>query len=99
MKIEIEIDDIDYGSVAATLMPVVGAKLQDNGNPLVKMLAARATDGEFIAKTVNALPQSFKDELLVTLLNKNEERMCGTVMKFAEKKGMKFKIKSVRAKL
>ncbi len=99
MKIEIELDSIDYGSVAATLLPVVGAKLSDNGNPLIKMLVAKASDGKFVRNTVNALPQRFKDELLVALLNKNEERMRETVRKLAVSKGMDFHIKSVKASL
>ena len=99
MKIEIELDSIDYGSIAAVLLPAVGKKLQDNGNPLVKMLAAKADDSEFVRNTVNALPQRFKDELLVTLLNKNEERMRGHVTRFAESKGMRFNIRSVKASL
>jgi len=99
MKIEIELEDIDYGSVAAALLPVVGSKLQDAGNPVVRMLAAKANDRQFIENTVNALPQRFKDELMVTLLNKNEERMRDSVTRFALGKGMRFRIRSVRASL
>ena len=99
MKIEIELDDIDYGSVAAALMPVVGEKLKDAQNPMIRMLAARAGDSDFIIRTVNALPQDFKDKLIVSLLNKNKERMRASVTKFALSKGMRFRIRSVRASL
>ncbi len=99
MKIEIELDDIDYGSLAAVLLPKVGSKLKESGNPVISMLAARAGDSTFVRNTVNALPQDMKDKLVVSLLNKNEERMRESVMKFAQGRGMHFRIKSVKASL
>lgn len=97
MEIRIQIEDIDYGGLAAALLPKIGDRIRGSSNPIVELLLSKADDAEFVRKTVNAFPQRVKDEFAVMLLNKNEDKMIESLTKLGESKGISFDIKSVRA--
>ena len=43
-------------------------------------------------KMIDMLPQETKDEIAVMLVNKNKEKIIESVMEYAEKKGISFRI-------
>lgn len=95
MKITIELNDIDYGALAEQLLPLVQAGLaqkDDAGSAILSKLAGMPP--AFAGKMVDMLPQETKDEIAVMLVNSNKEKIMDSVLEFAAKKGLSFRIDS-----
>ena len=93
MKITMEINDIDYGAIAEQLLPLVGDKLSDKDGISNTMLAKFLVMPPSVAKSmINLMPQKTKDEILVTLINKQKERIVEKVTETAREKGIFFTI-------
>lgn len=99
MEIRIHVENIDYGSLAAVLLPKIGDRIRDSSNPILRLLLSKADDAEFVRNTVNSFPQRIKDEFTVMLLNKNEEKMIENLTGLGASNGISFDIKSVKAEM
>lgn len=93
MKITIELDNIDYGALVEQLLPLVGDKLSDKDGISNTILAKFLSMPPSVAKSmINLMPQSKKDELAVSLLNKHKETITRKITQTAKDKGFSFKI-------
>lgn len=93
MKITLELNDIDYGALVEQFLPLVRDNLAEKDGAGAAILAKIAGMPPAMAsKIVNLLPQKTKDEIAITLVNKNRGKIIETVLEHAEKKGLSFKI-------
>ena len=93
MKITLDINDIDYGALVEVFLPLVHDKLAEKDGTGTAILAKIAGMPPSIAgKMIDMLPQETKDEIAVMLVNKNKEKIVESVMEYAEKKGILFRI-------
>ena len=101
MKITLEIDDLDYGSVIAALLPMVHEKLErDDGSVSNKILAKLTALPPSIAKKmVNLMPKETQNEIVVLLINKNKEKILDLVTKLAKKKEISVQIGNLEAEI
>ena len=101
MKITLEINDLDYGSVVAALLPMVHEKLEkEDGSVTTKILSKLTAVSPSIAKKmVNLLPKETQNEIVVLLINKNKDKILDLVTKLAEKKDVSLQIGNLEAEI
>ena len=102
MKITLEIDDLDYGSVIAALLPMVHEKLEkdDDGSVGSKILSKLTALSPSVAKKmVNLLPKDTQNEIVVLLINKNKEKILDVVTNLAKKKEVSVQIGNLEAEI
>ena len=94
MKITLEINDLDYGSVVAALLPTVHEKLEkDDGSVGTKILSKLTSLSPSIAqKMVNLLPRETQNEIAVLLINKNKDKILEMASSLAREKGISVRI-------
>lgn len=86
MEIRIKIDEINYGALVAKYLPLLGEKLQEKEGTAAKILAGLSKLPPSIAKTtLDALPESTKDEIALLLINKNKEKIVLSAMDYCRK--------------
>jgi len=93
MKIILDINDIDYGAFVELLLPTVRDKLAEKdgiGSAILAKIAGMPPS--FAKKMIDILPKETKDEIAVMLVNKNKEKIIETVMEYAGKNGLSFRI-------
>lgn len=93
MKITLELSDIDYGALVEQFLPLVRDKLAEKDGAGAAILAKISGMPTSIAvKMMDVFPQETKDEIAVMLVNKNKEKIIETVLEYAAKKGLSFRI-------
>ena len=97
MKLTLEINDIDYGGLVETLLPLVRDMLAGQDGTAAAILSKIAEmPPETAGKMVNMLPQKTRDELILLLLNKNKEKIIRAAEGTAAKNGIHFRIDEFR---
>lgn len=86
MEIRVKIDEISYGDLVAKFLPLIGEKLQEKDGTASKILAGLAKLPPSIAKTtLDALPESTKDEIAILLINKNKDKIIISATDYCRK--------------
>ncbi len=98
LEFKVSIDELDYGAVAAMLLPIVKEKAA-SGNKAVKLLLGLAdASGELPRKAVNSLPQSVKDEMVVMLVNNYKDKLIEMVENKAAAKNISVTVNDLEAR-
>lgn len=93
MKITLELNEIDYGTLVEQILPLVKNKLAAKEGKGAQILGKLAEASPTLAGSmVDMLPQTIKDEIAVMLVNQNKERIVSAIMEYAQKKGLSFRI-------
>ena len=96
MQIKLNVHNIDYGSLAVSLLPMIGDKLKQHENPAIRLLSGVAKMPPAIIRgTIDRLPQETKDEVVALLINHNEERLKAALTSFAQNQGISFEISGI----
>ena len=96
IKLEIEIDDIDYGALAKELAPMAGDALQNRGNPLAALLQSGAA-GPVARAVLDRTPKSAKDKLAAELIAVSHRKLIDMLELAAARKGVRLRIGRIRA--
>ena len=101
MKITLEINDLDYGSVVAALLPMVHEKFEkDDGSVGTKILSKLTSLSPSIAKKmVNLLPRETQNEIAVLLINKNKDKIVDIATKLATERDISVHIGNLEAEI
>lgn len=98
-EFRITVSDIDYGAAAELLLRMIGEKADASENKALKLLSGAANAaGALPKKAVNALPQSVKDEILISLVNNYKDKLIATVESKAAAKGVALTIEEIGAR-
>ena len=98
-ELKLLVDEVDYDSLAETLLPLVQDKLRDSGGMLGGMLSGSPEMAAAMARTaLRAMSQEKKDELLVQLVTKNRDKLLQKGGELAEKNGIKLHLYDVSAR-
>ena len=92
MKITLDINDIDYGALVELFLPIVKEKLAEKGGAGIAILPRIMPLLIAGKKIIDILPQETKDEIAVMLVNINKEKIMESIVEYAEKKGLSFRI-------
>lgn len=97
IEVKIKVSDIDYGSAADVLLPVLLEKLSGNADPLTAGLLAKlkGLSGGAAKAALSFFPQDIKDELAVTCMNHYNDEISRIMVSFAEQKGIGLQVSSV----
>lgn len=96
MEIKLKVDHIDYGSLAVSLLPLIGDKLKEHEKPAVRLLSGVAKMPPAVIRgTIDRLPQETKDELVALLINHNEARLKAAITSFAQNQGISLEISKI----
>lgn len=99
IELKLLVDEVDYDSLAETLLPLVQDKLRDSGGMLGGMLSGSPGMAAAMARTaLRAMSQEKKDELLVQLVTKNRDKLLQKGSALAEKNGIKLHLYDVSAR-
>lgn len=96
MKLTLEIGKIDYAAVAEKALPLLKDKLAAMDGPMAKMLSGIASlPPAVIRGTINALPESTRNQIVSFLINHNAEKIISAAQSFAEKQGVPLAIDGI----
>ena len=101
LELKILIDDVDYNSLTALLVPLLAEKLEKDGKGgiLGGVLSGNRDMAVSMARTLlNTMPQAKKDELVVQLINKNRDKLLQKGRALAAKNGVRLQLCDVAAK-
>lgn len=99
IELKLLVDEVDYDSLAETLLPLVQDKLRDSGGMLGGMLSGSPEMAAAMARrALRAMSQEKKDELLVQLVMKNRGTLLQKGGELAEKNGIKLHLYDVSAR-
>ncbi len=99
IKIEILLDQIKYGEIADTLIPIVIDKLsskEDSGRLIQILDGLDKMPGSIAKVALNSLPDSVKEEVAVYFLDKYKENIMEFINDFAEENQIEAEISEIK---
>lgn len=99
IKIEVLLDEINYGEIADTLIPVIIDRLseREDSGKLIQILNGLDKLPGSIAKTaLNTLPESVKEEVAVYFLEKYKDKMIEFINAFAEENQIQAEVSGIK---
>ncbi len=98
MEIRLTVENIDYGALAAKLLPALKGAMAERTDPMGKFLSGVASlPPALLSKTVNALPQETKDDLAVYLINSKSDWILQKAAKLAAEKEIPVRFCDIKA--
>ena len=93
MELKIHIDDIDYGTLAATLLPL----LPEGTDPGLGgfLLGGVRKQPALVKGLVDAMPREKKEELVSSLVNRNSEKLSRKLTDLSAAKGVPIHISRI----
>lgn len=96
VKLEIELEELDYDMLIDQFLPQLTQHLRASGNPIGMLLSNGMTAS--VARTVlRSLSQEQKDQLTCDLLNNSKERLISSLEEGLAQKGFHLKVHSASA--
>ena len=96
IKLEIDIDDLNYDDLMEQYLPVMAEKLRASGNP-VAMLISNGMPAAMAKKIVAGLSQDKKDALAADLLNAYSQKLIDAATAYAVHNGVGVTISKIHA--
>lgn len=99
IKIEISLDQIDYGEIADTFIPVVIDRLsskEDSGRMIQILNGLDKLPGSLAKSVLNSLPESAKEDMAVYFMEKYKDRIIDFINTFAEENQIKAEVDRIK---
>lgn len=96
MKIEIEVDHIDYDNLVDRFLPVITDNLRASKNP-VALLISNGMPAALAKTVLKGLSREKKDELVAEIINANSDKIKGAVTELAASNKVKLRVKRITA--
>lgn len=99
IELRIKLDNIDYGSLAQQVLPMVLDKLGEThgDNKAIQTLQELGNlPGSVVKAMLKALPQSTKDSIAQTFLQSYADELADQISRFAESKGIHFDVVEIQ---
>ena len=100
IEIKIQLDDIDYSGIAELAMPVVKEKLSENGGFLGGVVGKHIPEAALSGALngfLNFLTPTQKDEIVLSLISKYENKIVDILQQTTCKHGVNLKVKGLSA--
>ena len=95
LKLELELDEIDYDALIERVLALAGERLSDNA---VGKLLGSSGSVTMAKAALSFLPQEKRDSFAANLVNDHAEKITAAIQNVAEKNGVPCRVCSVRAK-
>lgn len=96
IKLELEVDDVDYDALIENYLPQLSESLRKTNNP-VGMLLSNGMPASLAKKILGGLSPEKKDALAASLLNANRGKITRFVEDSAAKQNVRLTVKKVEA--
>jgi hypothetical protein len=97
IKIELEVEDLDYNALLDQFLPVMIDKLRQTNNPIALLISNGMPAA--MAKTIlQNLPQEKKDHLTADLINSYHTQLAEQAEEFAKQQNISVKVQTIHAK-
>lgn len=96
VKLEIELEELDYDMLIDNFLPQLSQHLRDSGNP-IGMLLSNGMTASVARGVLRTLSQAQKDQLTCDLLNSNKDKLVHSLEESLEQKGFHLKVRSANA--
>lgn len=96
MEITLRIDEIDYGALAETLLPLVRGRLSREEGGFLAALASLPP--AMVRPALAAMPREAKDELIIRLINSNRDLILEEGTRRLIQAGVPVKLGDITAK-
>ena len=96
IKLEMDIENLNYDDLMEQYLPVMAEKLRESGNP-VAMLISNGMPAAMAKKIVNGLSQDKKDALAADLLNAYSKKLIDAATAYAVHNGVGITISKIHA--
>lgn len=96
IKLEIDMDDLNYENLVDRYLPMVAEELRGSGNPGA-MLFSDGLPACMAKKIIGGLPQDKKDALAADLLNAYSKELRDTAAAYAAQNGVDITILNIHA--
>lgn len=99
MEIKINVDNIDYESLAELMMPMLLDHMSKDDEDLMSrlMLLSQGFTSSTVKLILSRMSQERKDELLIRMINKNKPRIMKFISDMAESQGIRMDVVDVEA--
>ena len=94
LRLELELNELDYSALAEVLRPLMAEELRQQGNPMAGLLSASP---EMAKKLLSRLSQGQLDSLAAQAINRNASTMARRGEALAAEQGVRTRIVNVRA--
>jgi hypothetical protein len=94
LRLELELNELDYSALADVLLPLMAEELKRQGNPMAALLSASP---EMAKKLLSHLSQSQMDSIAAQAINRNSSTMARRAEELAREQGVHARVISVRA--
>ena len=94
LRLELELNELDYSALAEVLLPLMAEELRRQGNPMAGLLSASP---EMTKKLLSRLSQGQLDSLAAQAINRNASTMARWGEALAAEQGVRTRIVNVRA--
>ena len=96
IKLEIDIDDLNYENLVDQYLPMMAEELRRSGNP-VAMLISNGMPASMAKKIISGLSQDKKDALAADLLNAYSKKLRDAATDYAVRNGVSVTISNIHA--
>lgn len=96
LKLELEINELDYKALVEYLLPLMGDQLRGSGNPL-GMLLSNGMSAGMAKRILDTVPRQQVDALIADVINSNNTRLAGKIEETAEQNHIGIKVNSIHA--
>lgn len=95
IKLELELNALDYEALAEKLLPLVGDRME--GQTLGRLIGSGASSA--VAKAaLGMMPQEKKDRTAAKLINDHADQLSAAIENAAGKNGVRCRVRALRAK-
>lgn len=94
IKLEIELDNIDYDTLIEKFLPKISDELRQSGNPIA-MLLSNGMSSSAAKKILHGLSPETKDKLAADILKANKNKLIKNLQEYAEKQNIHGDIRKV----
>lgn len=100
MEIKLNIDNIDYDSLAELMMPMLLDHMSTDNDDLMSrlMLLSQGFTASTVRLILSKMSQEKKDELLIRIINKNKPRILSFITEMALSQGIRMDVIDVEAR-
>ncbi len=99
IRIEISLENIKYGEIADTLLPIIIDKMsarEDSGRLIQILNGLDKLPGAIAKSALNSLPEGVKEDVAVYFMEKYKDNIVDFINTFAEEKEIKAEISGIR---
>lgn len=99
IKIEISLDQINYGEIANTFIPMLIDRLssrEDSGRIMQILNGLDKLPGSLAKTALNSLPEAAKEEMVVYFLEKYKDKIIDSINGFADENQISAEINKLK---